>query len=82
MERGLTVNTELSPLDHRMFAVAKARGQVKVTHGDRVRLATLIAWRPKDKRGVRSKKARVQFPTGTRATVPLAEIDTDTVVIP
>lgn len=65
---------ELSSLDHRMFAVAKARGQVKVTHGDRVRLATLIAWRPKDKRGVRSKKARVQFATGTRATIPLNEI--------
>jgi hypothetical protein len=73
---------ELTPLDHRMFAVAKARGQVKVTHGDRVRLATLIAWRPKDNRGVRTKKARVQFATGTRATIPLAEIETDTVVIP
>ena len=78
----MTVNAELSPLDHRMFAVAKARGQVTVTHGDRVRLATLIAWRPKDKRGVRTKKARVQFATGTRATVPLTEIETDTVVIP
>ena len=76
------MTADLSPLDHRMFAVAKARGQVKVTHGDRIRLATLIAWRPKDKRGVRTKKARVQFATGTRATVPLTEIETDTVVIP
>ncbi len=78
----MTVRSELSPLDHRMFALAKARGQVRVTHGERVRLATLIAWRPRDNRGVRTNKARVQFPTGTRATIPLAEIDTDTVVIP
>jgi len=69
------MTSELTPLDHRMFALAKARGQVTVTHGDRKRLATLIAWRPKDKRGVRSKKARVQFATGTRATIPLNEID-------
>jgi len=79
MERRVIVKAELTPLDHRMFALAKARGQVKVTHGDRVRLATLIAWRPKDKRGVRTKKARVQFATGTRATIPLAEIETDPV---
>jgi hypothetical protein len=78
----MTARSELSPLDHRMFALAKARGQVRVTHGDRVRLATLIVWRPRDKRGVRTNKARVEFPTGTRATIPLAEIDTDTVVIP
>lgn len=78
----MTARAELSPLDHRMFALAKARGQVRVTHGDRVRLATLIAWRPRDNRGVRTNKARVEFPTGTRATIPLAEIDTDTVVIP
>jgi hypothetical protein len=70
---------QLTPLDHQMFALAKARGQVKVTHGDRVRLATLIAWRPKDNRGVRTNKARVQFATGTRATIPLSEIDTDTI---
>jgi hypothetical protein len=82
MERRVIVKAELTPLDHRMFALAKARGQVKVTHGDRVRLAILIAWRPKDKRGVRTKKARVQFATGTRATIPLSEIDTDAVVIP
>jgi hypothetical protein len=82
MERRVIVKAELTPLDHQMFALAKARGQVKVTHGDRVRLAILIAWRPKDKRGVRTKKARVQFATGTRATIPLSEIDTDAVVIP
>lgn len=78
----MTARSELSPLDHRMFALAKARGKVRVTHGDRVRLATLIAWRPRDNRGVRTNKARVEFPTGTRASIPLAEIDTDTVVIP
>lgn len=71
----MTARSELSRLDHRMFALAKARGQVRVTHGDRVRLATLIAWRPRDNRGVRTNKARVEFPTGTRATIPLAEID-------
>lgn len=65
--------TELSAHDHLMFGVAKSRGQVLVVLQDRVRLATLVAWRP-SRNGKRTKTARVQFPRGTYCTVRIEEV--------
>lgn len=63
----------LSAFDHHMIQVAKARGPVVVHHGERVRLAQLVAWRP-SRNGKHTKKARVQYPAGTYATVPITDI--------
>lgn len=75
--------SELTAHDHAMFALAKARGQVVVAdkEGDRQRLATLIAWKPR-RNGHRVNKARVQFTTGTQASVPLSAVSADTNMTP
>jgi hypothetical protein len=56
--------------DDKMISHAKDRGEVHVTVGELKRRATLVAWMPKDKRGViQHNRARVEFASGQRATV-------------
>lgn len=69
----LTDRETLTDFDHQMIHVAMARGEVLVTREDRVRLATLVAWRP-HRNGKRTRTARVQFPRGTFATVKIEEV--------
>lgn len=59
--------------DHAWIAHAKARGEVIVTCGERERLARLVAWKP-TRRGRREHTARVQFTTGTCASVPIETV--------
>jgi hypothetical protein len=63
----------LTDHDHAMIRHAIARGDVVVRHGDRVRLAKLMSWRPRHN-GKHQNKARVQYPSGTFAHVPLTAI--------
>jgi hypothetical protein len=71
----------LTPHDHQMIQLAKARGQVIVTTDDRRALVTLITWRP-TRNGKRTNTARVQYPSGTYATIkPLDRITTPAPVL-
>lgn len=58
----------LTAEDHIWIHHAKARGPVIVEHDGHARQARLIAWKPHHN-GRRTNKARVQFPSGRRATV-------------
>lgn len=64
----------LTDHDHQMIQYAMRRGEVIVRVGDRARLATLLSWRPRH-HGKHSRKARVQFPRGTYAHVPIDSIE-------
>lgn len=63
----------LTDEDHRFIHLAMRRGQVVVERGERRTLATLVAWRP-SRNGKRTKIARVQFPSGTHASVPIDKV--------
>ena len=65
-----TAMRELNDFDKQMISHAERRGEVHVDVKGMTRRATLVAWAPKDKRGVRQRnRARVQFTSGQRATV-------------
>lgn len=67
----------LSDFDRAMIKHAIARGPVIVQDGERTRLATLMAWRPPrhDSSGRhRTNKARVRYPRGTFASVPIDKV--------
>jgi hypothetical protein len=67
------VKTPLTTHDHLMFQHAKMRRKVLVTHGERTALVTLVAWRPV-RHDSRRNIARVQYPSGRFASVPLDSI--------
>ena len=67
-------DTTTREFNHDMVALAKSRGTVVVTTRGMSRQATLVAWEP-SRRGRRDwGKARVQFVTGTTATVNTTDI--------
>lgn len=63
----------LTQHDRDMIHRASQRGQVIVDRNDRRALVTLVAWRPV-RNGSRTKTARVQYPAGTFASVPCADV--------
>lgn len=63
----------LTDEDHTMIHHAIKRGEVIVRNQGRVRLATLIAWRP-NRNGKHTRTARVQFARGSYATVKIEEV--------
>jgi len=61
---------DFTDFDHEMISHAQHRGEVHVDVNGMTRRATLVAWKPKNGRGVRQwNRARIQFSSGQRATV-------------
>jgi|DEB0MinimDraft_10_1074344.scaffolds.fasta_scaffold67676_2 hypothetical protein len=55
--------------------LARRRQKVHVFYQGAVHECTLIAWRPiRPGRTVRTKTARVEFPSGSRATVKIGQV--------
>lgn len=65
------MRVQLSDFDHFMIRLAAQRVAVLL---DNDRTARLVSWRGETKRQLHSRYARVEFPSGSRATVPLSRI--------
>ena len=60
--------------DSEWITHAANRGEVLVERDGSHIAATLIAWKPRNNRGSRRQIARVQFVSGSQASIPIARI--------